>query len=285
MTFWFNGEWRNDPEAISIDDRGLLLGDGVFETILLRNGIPAFLNRHMARLSRGLQLLGIDARIPDSLQDIIMELAGRNGADKGAASLRLTVTRGRGPRGLAPPKGKAAQATIIMTCAPLATSPESPRKLIVSERVRPSKGVSAQCKIPSYVENILAMNDAIEAGADDALMLSAQGHIACASAANVFLISSEGVMATPALADGALAGVVRSVLFEVATAHGVEIVERSIKPEELHGGAVFLTNSLIGLAPATLSGSADAASNELFNRLNTWYQDALERDLQQAVKT
>ncbi len=282
MTFWLNGEWREDLTAIHIDDRGLLLGDGVFETIFLRAGEPAFLGRHIKRLSQGLNALGIDVSMPESLRDIIRKLTVKNDLGESDASLRLTVTRGSGPRGLAPPPAASSSATILMTCAPARVNKTDIRKLIVSRRLRGS-GVAAQFKTLGYLENALALNDASAAGADDALMLSANGHIACASAANLFAIAPEGVVLTPPLSDGALAGVVRGVLIDAAERAGVSIAERSISPANLAGCALFLTNSLIGLAPASLPGSADTRTNEIFKRLDACYQDALERDLRQAA--
>lgn len=283
MTFWLNGEWREDAAAIRIDDRGFLLGDGVFETVLLRNGAPAFLGRHVERLTHGLKTLGIDAQAPDALRAIIGELATRNGANKGDASLRLTVTRGPGPRGLALPSRSETNATVLMTCSPARAKNSGMRTLIVSNRLRADMGVRAQCKTLGYLENVLAMKDALVAGADDALMLNAGGRIACASAANLFAIAPDGVVMTPPLSEGALGGIVRGVLIHAAAKVGITIVERAIAPADISGCALFLTNSLIGLAPARLPETADAGPNEIFKRLNACYQDALEEDLQQAA--
>lgn len=283
MTFWLNGEWRDDAAAIRIDDRGFLLGDGVFETMLLRNGAPAFLGRHIERLTHGLKTLGIDAQALEGLREIIGELAIRNSADKGDASLRLTVTRGPGPRGLAPPSRSEPNATVLMTCAPARAKKQGMRALVVSSRLRAAAGVHAQCKTLGYLENVLAMNDAMAAGADDALMLNAGGRIACASAANLFAIAPDGVVMTPALSEGALSGIVRSVLIDAAAKVGVTMAERAMAPADLNGCALFLTNSLIGLAPARLPETADTGTNEIFKRLNACYQDALEEDLQRAA--
>ena len=283
MTFWLNGEWREDAAAIRIDDRGFLLADGVFETTLLRNGAPAFLDRHLDRLTQGLDMLGIKAQAPDGLREIIRELTKCNGVDKGDASLRLTITRGSGPRGLAPPPSSATSATILMTCAPAPAKTPSLRTLVVSDRVRPMTGAAAQCKTLGYLENLLAMNDALAAGADDALMVNATGRLACASAANLFAISPDGVVMTPPLREGALGGIVRGVLLEAAASHGVTIAEQPIAPSDLEGCGLFLTNSLIGLAPARLPGTADIEANEIFKRLDACYQDALEDDLRRVA--
>ncbi len=281
MTFWFNGDWCDAPAAIRIDDRGFLLGDGVFETILVRNGVPAFLDRHLERLVRGLKLLSINAAPPRDLFAIIGELATRSGAKDGDASLRLTVTRGPGERGLAFPRPDASTPTVLITLTRAGPRQLNERSLFVSEHIRAVSGVAAQCKTPAYLDNVLAQNAAIAAGADDAIMLNPAGNVACAAAANIFVIT-DGVVATPPASDGALPGVVRGVLLAEAAAAGAVIEERSISQEVLRSGAIFLTSSLIGLAPARLDGSTDTGANELFIRLDACYQRALAEDLRQA---
>jgi len=280
MTFWLNGEWREDAAAIRIDDRGLLLGDGVFETILVRNGVPAFLGRHLHRLQRGLQLLSIDAAIPGDLNHIILRLAERNDALKCDAVLRLTVSRGAGERGLGYPEN--AQPTILMTLSPVKSVPATTRRLVLSNRIRMVTELTRVCKTPAYLENILAYNDAHAAGADDALMLTAEGKVACATTANIFVINDDGVVLTPPASDGALPGVVRGVLLEKTPAAGVTLQESSLSIEDIGRGAVFLTNSLIGLAPAAYQGSLETSGHEIFKRLVSCYQEALAEDLRQA---
>lgn len=280
MTFWLNGEWREDAVAIRIDDRGLLLGDGVFETILVRSGIPAFWNRHLHRIKRGLKLLSIDATVPENIYEVVRILAGRNDALEGDSVLRLTVTRGAGERGLGFPRNS--QPTILMTLQPMKDISTGMRRLILSDRVRSTSGLASICKTPAYLENILAYNDARAAGADDALMLNADGRVAGATTANIFIIGGDGVVSTPPVSDGALPGVVRSVLVDEAPSTGVALQECSLSMGDIGRGAVLLTNSLIGLAPARYQGSLETEGHEIFKRLVSCYQDALAEDLRQA---
>ncbi len=281
MTFWLNGGWREDPAAIHIDDRGLLLGDGVFETILVRNSVPAFLDRHLERLSHGLKGLALNAAPPGGLCDIIGELALRNSAQDEDAILRLTITRGPSGRGLAYPERDASRPTTLMTLTRAGPAHIKERKLTISEGARAGAGVTAQYKTLAYIENIVAHNEAVAAGADDALLLNPAGNVACAATANIFVIAPDGVVATPPVADGVLPGIVRGVLLEIADSAGIVITERSISPDDLNGGMIFLTNSLIGLAPARLGGSRDTRSSEIFKRLDACYQRALGEDLRQ----
>lgn len=281
MTFWISGEWRKDREAIGIDDRGFLLGDGVFETILVRDGAPAFLDRHLARLKNGLKLLSIAAALPDDLRRIIEELARKNGAKNGDARLRLTVTRGPAERGLINPPADEVAPTVLMTMAGVGGSTGTERKLVVSESMRANAGIAMQCKTPSYVDNIIAYNDAVAAGADDAVMLNPNGVVACASAANIFVIMGDTAL-TPPVSDGALPGIVRGVLLDKAASAGATVKEQTLTPAALREGAVFLTNSLIGLVPARLDGAPDTRANEIFIRLEACYHSALAEDIRQA---
>lgn len=283
MTFWLNGAWRNDKDAIAIDDRGLLLGDGVFETLLVRNAAPAFLSAHLTRFTRSLSLLGIEAAPPDNLRALIGELAARNGYRDKDAALRITATRGPGGRGLAP-VGATGPATLLMTMADAPPRPTGAVTLHRSPWVRSSKSVAARCKSLGYLDNLLARRDAERADADDALMFNEDGRVACASAANVFVIDGRGAAATPALGDGALAGTVRGLLLDAGASLGVECVEKTLGEADLEAGAVFVTNSLIGLAPARFGASPDTMRNPLFKRLATWYEDALDDDLRRAAQ-
>lgn len=278
MTFWMNDEFRENEKAVSIADRGFLLGDGVFETILVDRGTPAFLDAHMARLQSGLAALGIDARLPDT-GSIIRALAERKSLADGLASARLTVSRGVSARGLAFPD--AARPSMLLTLAGAFPPGEAPLRLAVSKFARAETGIAARCKTLNYLDNILAKNEALQAGADDAVMLNSHGRIACASAANIFVIDGDGAATSP-IEEGALPGIVRGLLLKGASDAGVSVAERVITVDELRSGAVFLTNSLMGLRAARLEDRADAnvAQTEMFKNLEAWYQARLCEDLE-----
>lgn len=278
MTYWLNGEWRDDPHALRIDDRGFLLGDGVFETILVRGGVPAFLDAHLVRLKEALRLVSISAEPPADIAAIIRELAERNSAQKGDASLRLTITRGSGPRGVTPPEE--ITPTVLMTLAPAKPQNTDPRKLMISQYRRPESSVSARCKALGYLDNVLAAREAAMAGADDALMLNGAGRLACASAANIFLIASDGNIATPPVAEGALPGIVRGVLLREGAKAGLTFEERPLAPESLHDCELVLTNSLAGVVRARLTDSAETPPSAILTRLQSCYEAALGDDLQ-----
>lgn len=284
MTFWLNGGFREDADAINIADRGLLLGDGVFETVLLADGVPAFWNAHMARLEGALNALSIPARPDNFALETVKELAARCGVSTGAAVLRVTVTRGVGARGLAPMPAPAP--TLLMTAQPYAPFPDGPSKLIVSHYRRSSSSLSSTYKVTNYVDNIMARHEAGQAGADDAVMLNEHGRVVCASAANIFVLNDDGSIVTPPVADGALPGVVRKVLLEQGAGE-FSIREDALDPSALHGKPVFLTNSLMGVRPAHLDGDVTAqraGDSGLLSVLQAWYKETLEQDIEERAR-
>lgn len=269
-----DGVIRPEEGAISALDRGILLGDGAFETLLVRDGRPLFLHRRLARLVSGLAALRIAP--PEGLATIgagMTALAAANGCARGLAVARATVTRGAGGRGVE--IDPLVRPTLVVAVAPYAP-PSTPAKVVIAERPRWSGAPTAFKAIGGYLDAVLARDDARRAGADEALLLNERGRIAGAAAANLFLIDAAGVLRTPSTADGALAGVVRGVLIEEARTLGIEVREGGIDAEALMAGEIFLTNALIGLRPAYFADCAPTAPSEVFRRLEARYRLRLE---------
>lgn len=275
---WLNGEFRGEGAAIDVADRGFLLGDGAFETLYVENGRPAFLSEHLARLRRGLAVLKIAP--PGALSEmraIIARLTRENLADARAAA-RITVTRGPSGRGLGFPGTDKSTPTMLVALGSAPSLSSAPLRLFLSERRRYSGAASAAFKsIGGYLDNMLAFNEAREAGADDALMLNEKGRLASTARANLFLIDESGRVATPPTGEGAMPGVVRGMLIAGAGEHGVAIAEAAIVPDDLVRTQLFVTNSLLGLAPAELvSGAGKPAGGDVLKRLQTWYWERLQ---------
>lgn len=275
---WLNGEFRAEGAAIDSGDRGFLLGDGAFETLYVERGRAAFLGAHLDRLRRGLEILTIGA--PPALahlRSIIARLAQENELGGGAASARITVTRGSGARGLGFPA--AAAPTMLVTLADAPPAAAAIQRVVLSPRIRYSGAVAASFKcIGGYSENILAFNAARAAGGDDALMLNEKGRVASTARANIFVIDDAGNVATPPTREGALPGVVRALLLAATGDHGVRFEEAELAPGDLVGAPLFVSNSLLGVVPASLDGAAAAASHEVLRRLQSWYQERLRRE-------
>lgn len=227
-----------DTAAFDLTDRGLLLADGVFDTSRIVNGRMILRRAHFARLAGDSGALGIgfDMRWLQELAEAEIP-AGGNGA------LRLTITRGPGGRGLADEAG--GDATLLARFTPMDLPlPMPPVRLVASGIRRNETSPTAHHKTLSYTDNIMALREAVAAGYDSALLLNTQGLVACGVAANVFALFGRKLV-TPIKADGALPGVVRGWLLDVAGEAGLEASEESLTPEELvQADRLFLTNSL-----------------------------------------
>lgn len=254
MIGWLNGELA-PFDALRIDprDRGFLLGDGLFETLLSENGTIRRVRRHLTRLQESADLIGLPLHKTDlELLTAMQRVLAANALQEGRAALRLTVSRGVGPRGLVPPADTAV--TILITATALGPPAES-CSAIIAQTVRASGTVSARVKSLNYLDSVLARREAAQHGADEALMRNCHGRIAEASAANLFLVRDGGLV-TPPVSEGALPGIQRAVAMAAALALDIGVREAAVSAEELvSADEVFLTNSLIGICPlVTLAG-------------------------------
>ncbi|MBX3504170.1 MAG: aminotransferase class IV family protein [Parvibaculum sp.] len=276
MKLWLNGEIADAGDTrIDPADRGLLLGDGLFETMLVRRGTPVFFEEHLLRLMKGAEMTGmLMPYAPDAIRDACRDLLKANGlGDAPRASLRLTLTRGTGPRGLAlPPEPRP---TVLIGVAPAGSPPERLSLAIVSPRRNPWSP-SARLKALTYLDNVVAKEEAREKGADDALMLDTGGMVACASAANIFLWEGNRLI-TPADRGAILPGITRAALLELAPGIGIEMREEDIAPERLsRASGLFLTNSLMGLVPVSRLDGAEVSAHPMTARLAAAYELLLD---------
>ena len=245
-------------------DRGLLLGDGLFETVLAEEGRLVRFEAHAARLTRGCAILGLPA--PEAS---VLEMAARAALTEACladarAAVRLTWTAGPGGRGLDRPADLAPRLIVAASPSP---RPSGPASLAVASVRRNPNSPTSRLKTLAYLDNVLARREALAAGADEALMLNTAGEVACAAAANLFWIAG-GRLFTPALNCGALDGVVRAMVLERAAALKVLAIEAQEGLEALAvADAVFLTNSLIGVRPVSRLGERLYGPHVLVERL------------------
>lgn len=228
--------------SIPLDDRGLLLGDGLFETVLAVDGELVDLAAHLDRMAAGcvaLRLPAPDVALAERLmREAVAEVAGPR------AAVRLTLTAGSGGRGLDRP---AAPGLRLFATASASPRSLAPAKVIVSGVRRNEGSPASRLKTLSYLDNVLARAEATERGVDEALMLNSRGELAGGAAANLFWVQ-EGRLFTPALECGVLAGTMRARVLAAAGRLGVEAAEVRAPAEALASAeAVFLTNSLIGV--------------------------------------
>ena len=250
MHVFLNGRFVPEEQAVvSVFDRGFLYGDGLFETLLVRDGRPLFWAEHLARLQRGAALLKLSVPFePAPLRQFAGELIGRNRMS--AAVLRLTLSRGVGLRGYST-RG-AESPTLVMTlhpAPPAAVSPLQWRLLTASWRV-PANDPLAQVKTCNKLVQILARAEAEAASVDEAVVLNTNGDVAETAGGSLFWIQGETVCTTP-VASGVLAGVTRGVLLEICRDRGVATREVDIQPDALAcAQGVFVTTSTLGVIEA-----------------------------------
>ncbi len=278
MIVRLNGRFVEDGPHLATNDRGFLIGDGVFETIYVEAGRPAFLAMHLARLRVGLETLQIPYEPrQEEIADAALSLARMNGT-LGAASLRLTVSRGAGLRGLGFDAGSDVQPTETLALAPLSFQ-KCECSYIIGRWRRFSRGAACRFKAAGgYLDNMLSFNEARSVGADEAIMLNEHGRVVSATSANVFLIDDRGRIATPNLEEGAMPGIVRTAIINASEEHGFPVEERPIDQPELDWTRQFLTNSLIGVRPVVRSPVGPPCEDVLAG-LRAWYADYLRRDL------
>jgi branched-subunit amino acid aminotransferase/4-amino-4-deoxychorismate lyase len=230
--------------GVPYDDRGLLLGDGLFETVLARDGALVLWPEHLARMTAGCELMGLPAPDPGAALAACERAVSLRSSDRRLA-VRLTLTAGSGGRGLDRPA--APETRLFATAAPAAMTTEPAELVTVSVR-RNAGSPASRLKTLSYLDNVLARR---EAGAAEALMLNTRGEVACAAAANLFWFCGDRLQ-TPALTCGVLEGVMRGQVLRAAASLGVAVEEVSVGIEALaEATGLFLTNSLIGVRPVS----------------------------------
>ncbi|SBO44196.1 aminotransferase class IV [Cyanobium sp. NIES-981] len=195
--------------GVPLHDRGLLLADGLFETLWVEAGRAQLLRQHLERWHRGAALLGMEAPPTQAqLEPTIATAIGRSGGVNGA--LRLNWSRGdAGPgasRGLAIPAGCRHRCWLVLTPAEACFTPV--RTIVSPTERRCSTSLLSRCKTFAYGSAIQARRQAEAAGADDALLASSGGGLSCGTAANL-LVRRGGRWLTPPLSSGCLPGVMR----------------------------------------------------------------------------
>lgn len=260
---WHNRKLVKGALALSSHDRGLTLGDGLFETLAVRDGVALWRFEHLERMRASADMLGI----PFPETDIENAIDGLAYKAKGHHVLRLTLTRGEGGRGLV---GEIKKPTLVGTLDPFDGQQRfQPVKLMTSAIRRNLHSPASRMKTLSYMDNVLAAREAAAAGADDALMLNSAGRMASSTIANIFA-EKDGVLITPALAEGILPGVMRAAAIRAAKQLGVQVKERQVKPADaVNADGLFLTNSLRFIRPvAMLDGKRYAPRSKIVDGLS-----------------
>ncbi|HHJ15736.1 MAG TPA: branched-chain-amino-acid transaminase [Gammaproteobacteria bacterium] len=249
---WINGCRMPGSEAhISVFDHGLLYGDGVFEGIRFYRGRAFRLQAHLQRLMDSAAAIRLTVpytqdELTQAVADLIEAFAEPDGY------LRLIVTRGAGPLGLDP--DSCTQPTVIMIADRLSMIDAKQRQqganvIIASTRRLPADGLDGRIKSLNYLNNILARIEANQAGADEAILLNQNGYVAEGSADNIFVMR-DGHLLTPRPVDGALQGITRGVVMELAAEREIPVTACALTAYDLYtADECFLTGTGAELIP------------------------------------
>ncbi|MBW2242904.1 MAG: branched-chain-amino-acid transaminase [Deltaproteobacteria bacterium] len=257
MKVWLDGGLVEEAEArVPVTDHGFLYGDGIFEGMRVYHRKLFRLEDHLARLATAARALALE--IPggvDGARQAVLETA--RAFDQDEAYLRLIVSRGEGPLGVDPTTCPRSRLVCIADDVRIYSDEKMHAgiSLITSSWRRPSADVlDPRVKSLNYLNNAMAKLEARQRGADEALLLNAAGHIAEASVANLFAVR-EGKLLTPPATDGALEGITRRSILELAAQEGLPAEERSLGRFDLFAASeVFLTGSGARIVPV---GSLD----------------------------
>ncbi len=249
-----NGAFISPQEAkVSIFDRGFLYGDSIYEVTLTYQGKPFLVEEHLDRLWHSADGIGLAIQMKrEELTQIIHEGARKLGLER--QYIRIIITRGIGDLGLDPALGEE-QTTLILfkELAALDTALyEKGVTLFTSEVLRnPKKSMDPSVKSGNYLNNVLAIKQAREAGAYDAVMLNAKGYVTESTSANIWMVLGESII-TPPLEAGLLGGITRQKVMELGKAQGLDIKEQNFTVDTLKSAnEVFITSSTREVLPVT----------------------------------
>jgi branched-chain amino acid aminotransferase len=250
MTIYIDGKFYPETEAkISVFDHGLLYGDGIFEGIRFYSGRVFQMERHINRLYNSAKAIALTIPLSkDEMKAAILESCRQNGFLDGY--IRLVVTRGVGDLGLNPKTCPKPSVIIIPSTINL-----YPKELYLNgldvvtcaTRRISSAAVSPAIKSLNYLNNILAKIETGSAG--EGVMLNEQGYVAECTGDNIFVLK-DGVLLTPAVSAGALRGITRDVVFDIAEGFGLPISEPQLTRYDLFtADECFLTGTAAGIIP------------------------------------
>jgi len=252
MKIYLDGQFYDKENAkISVFDHGLLYGDGVFEGIRFYKGKVFRLEEHIQRLydSARAICLNVPLTAPE-MTEVVLETIRQNELQDGY--VRLVVTRGSGDLGLNPllcPK-----ATVFVIAARITLYPEEMYRnglnvVTCATRRIPHGALSPMVKSLNYLNNVLAKIEAQQAGAGEGLMLNEQGYVSECTGDNIFTVKN-GRLYTPPISSGALAGITREVIFELAAELGITVSEPNMTRYDIFtADECFLTGTAAEIIP------------------------------------
>jgi len=251
-TVSIDGQVVDSGEArVSVFDRGFLYGDSVFEVFRTYGGVPFGQREHLERLQRSADRLMIS--MPVSVEALSSEVtATLEAAGEGEWYVRVVITRGTGPLTYDPSTATTPLRVIITAPVSLPPADHYERGIAVAllHASRPTDDERASgAKASNYLANLLAVHEAKEKGAQEALMLGRRGQILEGASSNLFIVK-DGVVRTPEHQAGILMGITRAAVLTAAATEGIGVEEGEVRPEDLYGAdEAFITSSIREVMP------------------------------------
>ncbi len=253
LTVFVNGQYLPANEAsISVFDRGLNYGDGVFETLRTYKGKIFALGLHIERLRKSAEKLAIPLKDDEASWKIILKrLLELNSLKEDDSYIRITITRGTDFGGLN--SDMKTEPNMIVINKPLRSSIKDQQKNGIKGAILDVRGESpyllTNIKSLNFLPNVLGKMEVSAMGMDEGFFLSTRGSLTEGTTTNIFLIKDNELL-TPPVEDGLLPGVTRNLVIDLAGRKGLEVTERGFDKEEvLHSDEAFVTNSVIEITP------------------------------------
>ena len=276
-----DGDVVDSGEArVSVFDRGFLYGDSVFEVFRTYGGVPFAQREHLERLERSADRLMIP--MPVSLETLSSEVgATLDAAGDGEWYVRVVVTRGTGPLTYDPSTATAPLRVIMV--APLSVPPaeqyERGIAVVLLHASRPTDDERASgAKASNYLANLLAVYEAKQKGAQEALMIGPSGQILEGASSNLFIVK-DGKVRTPEPQPGILVGITRATVLAAAGFAGIGVEEAEVRPEDLYGAdEAFITSSIREVMPVVAADGrtiGSGAPGQITKQLHSSYLRAV----------
>lgn len=277
-----------DEARVPILDRGLLYGEGVFDTMRVYDGRAFRLAEHLHRLVAGAETLGLRCPVgPSELSAYVANLLRANQLRD--AYLRITLTRGDGGFGMEAQPDITPRLFIV--ARPLPPTPDAIYthgvSAIVSSIRRNETSPLSRIKSLNYLDNLLARAEARRSNADEAILLNTRGGVTEAASSNIFLVLREGMdnsptLVTPDLASGVLPGITRAVVLQLAEQIDIASTERPVSSAELDSASeTFLTNSMREIVPLVRVGDrvvGKGSPGDVTRQIAAAYRELVEED-------
>ena len=276
MLVFLNGQFLPEAQAVvPVNDRGFLLGDGLFETMRVVGGKPFRFAQHLERMTRGADFLKIKLPFtPKELEKFAEQLIEQNKMPD--AILRVTLTRGVGERGYN--FNGECKPTVVMTLHAAPSLQNHVEWNLVTSSFRiPAADPLSSFKTTSKILHVMARAEAKEKGADEALLINTNGEVAETASGNLFWVYDDKVCTVPT-GRGVLPGITRAVVLEICQTLGLQVNKRVIKPEALRNSCgIFVTQSALGIVPVSVFDGESVTPSPLVDQIAQAYNKMLTK--------